>query len=548
MNSAASSYNDDEEITSRSYPLNALNADRSRRTLPTAAFSECSRRAPVNDLVAVSSSYSAGDASSREQLSQTSASENFEAPEPPAAPHLSPHSHAKKCSSTSSNASAEPPNPQLPHQPQPTYENLVDVDADTCRHLNRQCVTPSTGRSARQQAAADTDKWRDSAAVEATGLGVEERDPAIVRAEVGRRLVQLQPLSTGVTPTRVTNRDDCAGSHTSSAAASSAPPSEPEDSSPLHLQQLQQREGTASCESQAETWYSAVHSSSMGQKNSRDKRSATAAEQHEATAPKPKPSHQTSHQRSNRYSSPLTTETATAVRTPASHQRQQQQQKQIQNAPNDLKAAGGEQLQSPHSLKRAIHRERATEQRPPREATRLLPNSDPTEYMSLAEEAPRVAAQRRSSREEVLLAFGFELGAEVGSGSYASVYAIARDHSRRLGASSLKEMGERGAVKIIKKREAPRDYVDKFLPRELELMPRLRHPNIVRTFLIWQERPAVDPRERIFIFMELATDGDLLLFIKVHYSYHIPPLRCSYSITSRSSFSIAITLLVVSVC
>jgi len=34
------------------------------------------------------------------------------------------------------------------------------------------------------------------------------------------------------------------------------------------------------------------------------------------------------------------------------------------------------------------------------------------------------------------------------------------------------------AVKIIDRQKAPRDYQEKFLPRELKHWPRLRHPNL----------------------------------------------------------------------
>jgi len=36
------------------------------------------------------------------------------------------------------------------------------------------------------------------------------------------------------------------------------------------------------------------------------------------------------------------------------------------------------------------------------------------------------------------------------------------------------------AVKIVDRVRAPRDYQEKFMPRELALWPRLRHPNLIR--------------------------------------------------------------------
>ena len=39
------------------------------------------------------------------------------------------------------------------------------------------------------------------------------------------------------------------------------------------------------------------------------------------------------------------------------------------------------------------------------------------------------------------------------------------------------------AIKCIDKRNAPDDFVKKFLPRELEILPRLNHKNIIKVFL-----------------------------------------------------------------
>ena len=40
------------------------------------------------------------------------------------------------------------------------------------------------------------------------------------------------------------------------------------------------------------------------------------------------------------------------------------------------------------------------------------------------------------------------------------------------------------AIKCIDKRNAPEDFVKKFLPRELEILPRLNHSNIVKVSCI----------------------------------------------------------------
>ncbi len=65
------------------------------------------------------------------------------------------------------------------------------------------------------------------------------------------------------------------------------------------------------------------------------------------------------------------------------------------------------------------------------------------------------------------------------------------------------------AAKIIDRRKAPDDFVNKFLPRELEIYLKINHPSIIKVYEI------MEIYQRIYIFMELAEGGDLLDFIKV---------------------------------
>lgn len=64
------------------------------------------------------------------------------------------------------------------------------------------------------------------------------------------------------------------------------------------------------------------------------------------------------------------------------------------------------------------------------------------------------------------------------------------------------------AVKIISKKKAPKDYISKFLPRELEVVMYLRHPSLV-CFL-----QSIETNNRVYLIMELADNGDLLEVIK----------------------------------
>ena len=65
------------------------------------------------------------------------------------------------------------------------------------------------------------------------------------------------------------------------------------------------------------------------------------------------------------------------------------------------------------------------------------------------------------------------------------------------------------AVKVIQKSRAPADFKERFLPRELDIMYKIKHPNIIAFYQV------LDLTQRVYIFMELATYGDLLDYIKV---------------------------------
>ncbi len=61
---------------------------------------------------------------------------------------------------------------------------------------------------------------------------------------------------------------------------------------------------------------------------------------------------------------------------------------------------------------------------------------------------------------------------------------------------------------VINKRKASEDFVTKFLPRELDIVARIQHPNIVRVFDI------VEFEQHVYIFMDCCDKGDLLEYVK----------------------------------
>lgn len=100
-------------------------------------------------------------------------------------------------------------------------------------------------------------------------------------------------------------------------------------------------------------------------------------------------------------------------------------------------------------------------------------------------------------KSSVLESHGYVLGRVIGTGSYATVKLAT---STRHGCAV--------AIKIVSKVEAPADYLKKFLPREIDVVKGLKHPNLIR-FL-----QAIETTHRVYIIMEYAEKGSLLDFIQ----------------------------------
>lgn len=79
------------------------------------------------------------------------------------------------------------------------------------------------------------------------------------------------------------------------------------------------------------------------------------------------------------------------------------------------------------------------------------------------------AEDSRQKKASILENHGYYLGRFIGSGSYANVRVA---HSERHGGNV--------AIKIVSKFQGPTDYLKKFLPREIEVVKGLRHPNLIR--------------------------------------------------------------------
>nr|XP_031837288.1 testis-specific serine/threonine-protein kinase 4-like [Nomia melanderi] len=105
--------------------------------------------------------------------------------------------------------------------------------------------------------------------------------------------------------------------------------------------------------------------------------------------------------------------------------------------------------------------------------------------------------EKTGKKLTVLESHGYCLGKTIGAGSYATVKVANSDrHACQV------------AVKIISKFQAPGEYLRKFLPREIEVVKGLKHPNLIR-FL-----QAIETTHRVYIIMEYAKNGSLLDTIK----------------------------------
>ncbi|XP_043267761.1 testis-specific serine/threonine-protein kinase 1-like [Venturia canescens] len=105
------------------------------------------------------------------------------------------------------------------------------------------------------------------------------------------------------------------------------------------------------------------------------------------------------------------------------------------------------------------------------------------------------------SEDATLQARGYKLLKKLGEGSYAKVYLAEYKPERE------PERHNTLACKVVDTSSATDDFVEKFLPRELDILVKLNHPHIIHVHSIFQRRT------KYFIFMRFAENGDLLEFI-----------------------------------
>ncbi|XP_070579123.1 testis-specific serine/threonine-protein kinase 3-like [Ptychodera flava] len=98
---------------------------------------------------------------------------------------------------------------------------------------------------------------------------------------------------------------------------------------------------------------------------------------------------------------------------------------------------------------------------------------------------------------DVLRMKGLMVGETLGCGSYSKVkFAIETKTMAKV------------AVKIIDRRRAPRDFLESFLPRELDIISGVQHENIIETYGHFEHG------SKVFIIQEYAENGDLLSYVR----------------------------------
>lgn len=100
-----------------------------------------------------------------------------------------------------------------------------------------------------------------------------------------------------------------------------------------------------------------------------------------------------------------------------------------------------------------------------------------------------------------LEAYGYRFGTTIGTGAFSKVVEATYECKK-------KKIVYKLACKIIKKSEASEEYLEKFYPRELKILCKLNHPNIITIQAI------VKHSDKTFIFM-IKESTDLFAYLKL---------------------------------
>lgn len=84
------------------------------------------------------------------------------------------------------------------------------------------------------------------------------------------------------------------------------------------------------------------------------------------------------------------------------------------------------------------------------------------------------------------------------------------------------------AIKNLNKKQASDDYLTKFLPREIAILQRVSHPNIITILQI------IETELRCFFMLEIAENGDLLDYINTRRYLPEPEARFIFTQMSQA--------------
>ncbi|XP_048736837.2 testis-specific serine/threonine-protein kinase 4-like [Ostrea edulis] len=104
----------------------------------------------------------------------------------------------------------------------------------------------------------------------------------------------------------------------------------------------------------------------------------------------------------------------------------------------------------------------------------------------------------RPTYRAILAKKGFLVKQTLGSGSYSKVKF----------AFNLNGGKDVVAVKIVDRNKAPKDFQQRFLPREIKIWPQLNHPHIVKLLDIFEDY------RRVYMVLEYGEKGDVLRYIQ----------------------------------
>lgn len=107
-----------------------------------------------------------------------------------------------------------------------------------------------------------------------------------------------------------------------------------------------------------------------------------------------------------------------------------------------------------------------------------------------------------TSEDTALQKRGYIIASDLGEGTYSKVKSAV-----------WQKPGEKHpfkvALKIINRKTAPKDFLEKFLPRELEVLQQINHKYIIRAYEI------MHIQNKTYISLEWAGHGDLLQYVRL---------------------------------